>query len=254
MTIVLLKVLLGIAGGCYLLSAALYLLKKDRTAYLFTVAAWLLNVTVVGVNWVNNGYVPFISMYQVLTFLGACFPLAGVYMRFIRKDQLTAPYFALCSGVVMVGTVFMNATLIWHYVPALQSVWFVPHVFSYMLSYSLCGVASLLSIMWFFYRKNRVDLDKSIYHLVSVAFPFMTVGMFFGAIWANEVWAEFWSWDAKENWALVTWMMYAIYLHCRRHVKLQKYQYIFTILGLLALFMAFQGVNLFGVDSAHSYT
>ena len=254
MTVTVLKYLLAAAGAGYLLSAVMFRLKKDKAAYFSAAVGWLLNTVVIAINWIHNGYVPFVSMYQVLTFLGACFLLVGAYMRFVRKDRLTAPYFVLCSAIVMAGTVIMDATLVWHFVPALQSIWFVPHVFSYMLSYSLCAVASLLSVVWIFSRSNREALDRSIYPLVSVAFPFMTAGIFLGAIWANEVWTEFWSWDAKENWALVTWLIYALYLHCRRHAKLKKYQYIFTILGVIALFMAFQGVSLFGIESSHSYS
>ncbi len=254
MSIQIMKVILGCAAAGYLLSAVFFWCKKRIPSYIANGIAWVLNAFVVGVNWVNNGYVPFVSMYQVLTFLGLCFTLANIYMLAVHKDNWISPYFNLCSCVVMIGCLFMNATMIWHFVPALQSVWFVPHVFSYMLSYSLCAVASVLSIVWFFNKRNRENLDRGIYNLVMVAFPFMTAGMFMGAIWANEVWTEFWSWDPKENWALITWMLYAIYLHCRRHKSLKKFQYVFTILGIVALFMAFQGVNLFGAGGEHSYS
>ena len=254
MSILVLKILLGVAAAGYFLSAILFWCKKRVPAYIANGVAWVLNAVVVATNWVNNGYVPFVSMYQVLTFLGLCFTLANVYMVLVHKDEWVSPYFNLCSGVVMIGCCIMNATLIWHFVPALQSVYFVPHVFCYMLSYSLCAVASVLSVIWYFNKGNRENLDRGIHNLVLVAFPFMTAGLLLGAIWANQVWTEFWSWDAKENWALVTWVFYALYLHCRKYKSLQKFQYVFTILGIVALFMAFQGVNIFGASGEHSYS
>ncbi|MBR5296088.1 MAG: cytochrome c biogenesis protein CcsA, partial [Clostridia bacterium] len=64
-------------------------------------------------------------------------------------------------------------------------------------------------------------MEKGVYNLVLTAFPFMTMAMFWGAIWANEVWGNFWSFDAKENWALMTWLMYTVYLHFRRQASLK---------------------------------
>lgn len=254
MTMTIMKLLLGIAALGYVAAGIAFMGKRRILPWICGGIAWVLNASVVATNWIHNGYVPFVSMYQVLTFLGMCFPLCLLYVRFALKDEHSTPYFCWCAGVVMVGTVFMDATLIWHFVPALQSMWFVPHVFCYMLSYTLCTVASLLSVVWYCRPAKRDVIAQSVYNLVVVAFPFMTAGMIFGAIWANAVWTEFWSWDAKENWALITWLLYALYLHCRRHASTQKLQYICTILGFLALFMAFQGVNLFGSGGVHAYT
>ncbi len=253
MSIGLMKTLLAFSALFYLSSAILSFLKKKKISACLGLGALLLNLSAVVGNFINNGYVPFVSMYQVLAFLGVCFTFADIYTVFVCKDSQITPYFRLCSFAVMMGCCFMDATAIWHFVPALQSVWFVPHVFCYMLSYSLCTVASVLSAVRYFY-KNREDADKGIYRLVTVAFPFMTAGMLMGAVWANEVWTEFWSWDAKENWALITWLCYSLYLHCLKWEKLKKYAYVFNILGFFALFMAFQGVNIFGTTGVHSYS
>lgn len=254
MNITVMKILLGLAAVGYLSAGVAFACKRTKLPWILNAIGWLLNTTVVAVNWIHNGYVPFVSMYQVLTFLGMCFTFCLLYVWKVQKETYSAPFFCLCAGVVMIGTVCMDATLIWHFVPALQSGWFVPHVFCYMLSYTLCTVASVLSVVWYVHRPKREEIANGIYQLVMLAFPFMTMGLLFGAMWANDVWTEFWSWDAKENWALITWLLYALYLHCRRHKSLQKFQYICTILGFIALFMAFQGVNLFGGSGIHAYT
>ncbi len=254
MSMTVVKMLLGLAAAGYLLSGVAFLLKKNTLGWLANTVGWGFNAVVVIINWMHNGYVPFVSMYQVLTFLGCCFTFCLLFVWKVQKERFSAPIFSLMAGVVMIGTLIMDGTLIWHFVPALQSPWFVPHVFCYMLSYSLCTVASVLSVVWICVPSHRKEIDNSIYRLVMLAFPFMTAGMLMGAIWANEVWTEFWSWDAKENWALITWLFYTLYLHCRRHRSLVKFCHVCTLLGLLALFMAFQGVNLFGAGGVHAYS
>ena len=238
----------------YFTSAILYWTDKRKFAYIANGAGWLLNSVIIGINWINNGYMPFVSMYQVVTFLGICFTLTYLYFHFVNKQYWMAKYFSICSGIIMIGAAVMNPTVIWHLAPALQSVWFIPHVFAYMLSYSLCTVASILAVIWYFNKNKRDEIEGGIYNLVLIAFPFMTFGMLSGAIWANEAWSEFWSWDIKENWSLVTWLCYGTYLHCRFHKSFKKLKNIFVILGLIALLITFQGVSLFGASSPHSYT
>ena len=97
-------------------------------------------------------------------------------------------------------------------------------------------------------------LEKGIYDLVLTAFPFMTMAMLWGAVWANEVWGNFWSFDAKENWALMTWLMYTAYLHFRRHASLKKYAKIFVILGFVCMLVTMIGVNMMGGSSQHAYS
>ncbi|HIZ55362.1 MAG TPA: cytochrome c biogenesis protein CcsA [Firmicutes bacterium] len=254
MMAVLLKIIILCAALGYLLSAVLYWRRKNKAAFILHGAAWILNGTVILVNWVINGYMPFVSMYQVLTFLSFCFTLSALYMHFIRKQGWLFPYFSLCSGIIMTGVFWMDASLVWHFAPALQSVWFLPHVFSYMLSYTLCAVSFVLTLVRLIRRKEQEKMERGVYDTVCLAYPFMTAGMLFGALWANEVWGHFWSWDPKENWSLVTWLLYALYLHCRRLPKYRGLATACIIIGFAALLMTFLGVNFFGAGALHSYT
>ena len=139
--------------------------------------------------------------------------------------------------------------------PALQSIWFVPHILAYMIAYSLSAVAFILTIVGCFAKvDHRPRLEHGTYNLVLTAFPFMTMGMFFGAIWANSVWGDFWSFDAKENWSLVTWLMFTLYLHFRRHVSLRKYAKVFVVLGFIGVVITMLFVNLMGGSSQHTYS
>ena len=137
--------------------------------------------------------------------------------------------------------------------PALQSVWFVPHVAVYMFSYSLLGCATLLAVYQFF---TRNDLYEAIDRLIYAGVAFFTIGMLTGALWAKEAWGEFWSWDAKESWAAVTWMLYMLSIHLRLMGKTDKrLNGVVLIIAFFALQMCWYGVNYLpsATESIHIY-
>lgn len=163
------------------------------------------------------------------------------------------------QAVIMTGVFFMEASAsVWTFPPALQSAYFVPHVFSYMISYSLVAVAAILCVLSFIAGKKKerdtvLLYDKGIYNLVCTGFPFMVLGMFLGALWANACWGNYWTWDNKEIWSLVTVMMLSVYLHFRRHSALQKYAKYFVLAALVCEVITLLFVNMFGGDSLHTY-
>ena len=193
-------------------------------------------------------------MYQVLTFLGVTFALVYVYIRYMHEGEFMKRYFIVSQGVIMTGVFFMSQASEWHFPPALQSAFFIPHVFSYMISYCLVAVAALLSVIAFFLVKEKRTLyQKGAYNLVLTGFPFMVLGMFLGALWANECWGEYWSWDNKEVWSLVTVLSLSVYLHFRRQEKLKKYAPIFVVLAFAFEIITLFFVGMFGGDSIHAY-
>ena len=252
------QAILCIAIASAVLYAAAALLRCFKKSKTIGAVAWIVavagNAVMVGNNWVINGYVPFVSMYQVLTFLSLTFSLMYLYGKYLHDGGWMDKYFCLVPAICMIGVCFMGIGSEWHYPPALQSVWFVPHVLVYMIGYTVSAVAFILTIVSFFDKKNRQRLDAGVYNLVCIAFPFMTAGMFFGAVWANEVWGNFWSFDAKENWSLVTWLMFAIYLHFRRHNSFQKASKWFVILGFIGIIITMFFVNMMGGSSQHAYS
>ncbi|MGB9746941.1 MAG: cytochrome c biogenesis protein CcsA [Bacteroidales bacterium] len=104
--------------------------------------------------------------------------------------------------------------------PALQSIWFAPHVIVYMLSYALLGVSSVTAWIGLYrHYQSRFDRQTLYYadNLVYLGFSLLTLGLLFGALWAKEAWGHYWTWDPKETWALLTWLTYLIYIHFRYH-------------------------------------
>ena len=97
------------------------------------------------------------------------------------------------------------------------------------------------------------NLDNLSYRLIGVGFSFLTIGILSGAVWANEAWGSYWSWDPKETWALITWINFAIYLHIRLVKGWQGQKpAIVASFGFIILWICYLGVNLLG-KGLHSY-
>ncbi len=227
--------------------------KKPETVF------WAMGVFVgaflVGRNWLVNGYVPFVSMYQVLTFLSLTFFPIYLLVKHLNKSNYSARYFQLTAGIVLTGVGFMDATDKWAFPPSLQSVWFVPHVLAYMIGYTLIGTACLITLVGFVKKSEREVTGRECNALARIAFPFMTAGMLLGALWANQVWGNYWSWDIKENWALITWLTLSVYLHFYKDKKLKKFTPILIVLTLVGVLMTMVFINLFdSTGSMHTYS
>lgn len=163
-------------------------------------------------------------------------------------------------------------------VPALQSNWLMMHVTVMILSYAALILGSLLSIGFLVitagknislepstqsaiqinynpsYRQNLAKiLDNLSYRVLGIGFPLLTIGILSGAVWANEAWGSYWSWDPKETWALLTWLVFAIYLHTRLTKGWEgKKPAVIASLGFITVWVCFLGVNLIG-EGLHSY-
>jgi len=248
-------VCLGAAILYYIAFATTYLNKKyQKLSLILWCGGIALNGAIVINNWIVNGYMPFVSMYQVLTFLGVTFALVYVYIRYMHNGLFMKRYFMVSQGVIMTGVFFMAQAAEWHFPPALQSAFFIPHVFSYMISYCLVAVASILTVISFFLKKEQHALyEKGAYNLVLTGFPFMVLGMFLGSLWANECWGNYWQWDNKEVWSLVTVLALTVYLHFRRHAKLKKFAPYFVVLAFVFEIITLFFVGMFGGDSMHAY-
>jgi cytochrome c-type biogenesis protein CcsB len=122
-----------------------------------------------------------------------------------------------------------------------------------------------LSYRYFFYNWcssviisiSRLKLLNSIdiwsYRTIGLGFPFLTIGIISGAVWANESWGSYWSWDPKETWALITWLVFASYLHSRITKKWEGVKTaLLGTLGFFVIWICYLGVNFLG-RGLHSY-
>ncbi len=105
-----------------------------------------------------------------------------------------------------------------------------------------------------YYKSQFIQqLDYWGYRIISLGFIFLTIGILSGAVWANEAWGSYWSWDPKETWAFITWIVFAIYLHTRTNIKLKgRNSAIVASIGFFVIWICYFGVNLLGIG-LHSY-
>jgi len=96
-------------------------------------------------------------------------------------------------------------------------------------------------------------IDELTYQMVVFGFLFLTIGIITGAVWANSAWGKYWTWDPKETWSLITWLIYAIFMHLRimRGWSGRSLAYV-SILGFLAVLFTYFGVN-YLLSGLHSY-
>ncbi|HGY5532534.1 MAG: c-type cytochrome biogenesis protein CcsB [Prochlorococcus sp.] len=178
-------------------------------------------------------------------------------------------------------------------VPALRSSWLVMHVSVIMCSYAALLVGSFLSVAVLFtdrqqtlelrsssigtggfrqakLAKSALDqseglqlspislsrteqLDSLSYRTITVGFLLLTIGLISGAVWANEAWGSWWSWDPKETWALICWLVYAAYLHTRFSRGWSgRRPALVAVAGIVVIVVCYIGVNLLGIG-LHSY-
>ena len=144
--------------------------------------------------------------------------------------------------------------------PALRSVWFGFHIGSAAIAYSAFIIAGGASLRYLLLaRKNAPDnavklnqMDYLSYRLIALGFLFLTITILVGAIWAEQAWSSFWTWDPKEVWALITWIVYAVYLHLHLRKKNQKMLAWFAIIAVPVVLFTFVGVNSL-MPGMHSY-
>nr|YP_009519598.1 cytochrome c biogenesis protein ccs1 [Udotea argentea]AYC65555.1 cytochrome c biogenesis protein ccs1 [Udotea argentea] len=144
-------------------------------------------------------------------------------------------------------------------IPALQSNWLVMHVTVMLLSYATLIFGSILSIAFLFLFKSSNttillnQIDQLSFRSIGIGFSLLTIGVLSGSVWANEAWGSYWSWDPKETWSLITWVIFAIYLHLRLTQKWRGYKSaILGTVGFFIIWICFLGVN-FLAKGLHSY-
>ena len=105
-----------------------------------------------------------------------------------------------------------------------------------------------------YYRYQLIQqLDHWSYHIISLGFICLTIGILSGAVWANEAWGSYWNWDPKETWAFITWTIFGIYFHTRTNKKSEGFNSaIVASMGFVIIWICYFGVNLLGIG-LHSY-
>lgn len=226
---------------------------RDAAAQRTHLAVWVLALFLFAADWMLAQAPPFGNMRHVLAFFPLVMYPAAEYLRRYRGLCVDG-WLAAASAMALIGALCMPLQASWRQMPALQSPWFAPHVISYVLSYGLMTVAALMVLIRPLRGEKSVQDERTADALVKLAFPFMTFGLWSGALWADAAWGAYWSWDIKEVWALITWCIYLIYLHTERYAAFAAWRRPLLLLGFVAVLVTFFVVNLLpNIQSLHSY-
>jgi cytochrome c-type biogenesis protein CcsB len=234
--------------------------------------------------WVFEHYFPLSNLYESLIFLSWGISTIHLFVESQTKSRLIG---SISTPIMFFLSGFSTLTLppdmqkALPLVPSLQSNWLMMHVTMMMISYATLIVGSLLSILYLaflYFNKNtqkivlsngqndslltnlsfsKLSLLQTVdiwsYRIIGLGFPFLTIGIISGAVWANEAWGSYWSWDPKETWALITWLVFAVYLHSRL-LKGWQGEKAATLgsFGFFVIWICYLGVNFLG-KGLHSY-
>lgn len=219
-----------------------------------------------GMRWYLSGHAPWSNGYEALILVAWGALLAG--FSFARFSKITLAATALLAFfTLMTASHSSYDPQLTNLQPVLKSYWLIIHVATLTISYGFLGLAFVLGLMnlGLFSIKNttnyrRIDLMiRELTHIneinITVGLVLATVGTFLGGIWANESWGRYWGWDAKETWALVIVLSYAIILHFRLVPKM-KSLFVFNVGSVICfstVLMTFFGVNYYLSKGLHSY-
>lgn len=232
---------------------------SGRAATIVFAIGFIFNTIVVFNRWYVAGRPPFVNLFESLVFFAWSIVLIYLLVEFIYKWKSLGILASLMALLILGYASLLDAT-IQPLLPALQSNWLFIHAITYFLGYGAVTVSFMVSLLYLILSKNPsfdaprlAVLDMLSYRLIAFGFIFLTIGLTTGAVWANVAWGRYWSWDPKETWSLITWLIYALYLHLRlvRGWKGKGTAYL-SIIGFLAVMFTFLGVS-YLLSGLHSY-
>ena len=224
----------------------------------------ILTIQLIG-RWAISGHFPLSGLYESLLFLA--WGISFIYLfieNFIKNEfiGLIISPFLLCLLTFTEFSLPNDLQVTQPLVPALQSNWLFMHVSVMIISYASLLIGSLISIIYLALNTKQTAnaisdsllvFDNLSYRTIGIGFCFLTLGILSGAVWANETWGTYWSWDPKETWALITWLTFAIYLHTRLLYGWDgKKSAILGSCGFVLIWVCYLGVNLLG-KGLHTY-
>ncbi|MEE8319506.1 MAG: c-type cytochrome biogenesis protein CcsB [bacterium] len=217
----------------------------------------------------SRGGIPLATnMYESLVFFSWC--LVTTYLLMTKKypAPVVGAFVIPIASILMAASAMLPNKGIVALPPALKSYWLPFHVTFSFMGDAMFAIACAAGVMYLiqekqlkskkpgalYYRLPSLDvLDQINYRALTVGFPLLTLGIITGSIWAQYAWGAYWSWDPKETWSLITWLIYAALLHARFTAgwRGRRAAYI-SIIGFMAVLFTFLGVNLL-LSGLHAY-
>ena len=238
--------------------------KAGKIAGYVMVIGFVLHTAALVTRGIGAGRLPLTNQYEFAT--SFAWGISLCFLMFLWKYHFQA-LGAFVTPVIflLIGYAAMQSREVRELMPALRSNWLGIHVSTAILSYGAFGVSFAVSLMFLMRQKVKDNvfwqehipeeqkLDMISYRAVSLGFLFLTFVIITGAIWAERAWGSYWSWDPKETWSLITWIIYALYLHLRISKGWKnKSAAMFAVIGFICVIFTYIGVNTL-IPGIHSY-
>jgi len=266
--------LLYIALFFYALSTTFYLIyltvtKKtiERMGHYFLITGFSFHILATFVRYLKAGHTPITNSYEALSFFSLCIACFFLYIKkMYRMDILGCIILPALTTILVFAFAFPAE--IKPLPVVLNSYWLPVHAIFSFIGNAIFLISFFVSVIYLIAEKNikmkifsptaakfpsLETLDSINYRCISYGFLFLTIGIITGSIWASATWGSYWSWDPKETWSLITWIVYAILIHNRLTIgwRGKKTAYM-MIIGFLSILITFFGVSFF-LGGQHSY-
>ncbi|OGW41524.1 MAG: c-type cytochrome biogenesis protein CcsB [Nitrospirae bacterium GWD2_57_9] len=245
----------------YLLSAAGYIwyIIKPETKWAAKTSLWAaftgfaLHVAYFSFRWAESGRIPVTSFFEAANFLGMGIMLVFLIME-LRFKIAALGSFMLPLVLLLMLPAFAVSGDIKELNPVLKSGWLGVHTSFAVLGDAAFAFAFIVAVMYLiqehqlkakrlgaiFHRLPSLDIMDTLgYKALTFGWPLFTVGMITGSIWANRAWGTYWSWDPKETWSLITWVIYLALLHLRTIGWRGRKMAFLSILGFAFVLVSF---------------
>ena len=208
--------------------------------------------------WYISGNIPLSNGYETMAFVSLSTSLLTLLAIWMLRKQPFVCNTVTIGGLMIAGLTLLVAHLsemspqITSLMPVLHSPWLTTHVSLIMISYSLFAFMAVIAGVDLVKKDARLDaLNRLMLYPAEI---FLTIGIFLGAIWANQSWGTYWSWDPKEVWALISMLIYCIPFHTESlpFMKKTKVMDWYLIMAFLSILMTYFGVN-YLLGGMHSY-
>jgi cytochrome c-type biogenesis protein CcsB len=264
----------------YFIAFILYLLMMvmgkeilGRWATFVSLAGLLVQSFAIILRWVESyklgaGHAPLSNLYESLIFFAWAIMVLYLIMEWRTKNRTLGAFVTPLAFLAMAYASYSPniSSRIQPLIPALKSNWLIAHVLTCFFGYAAFGLSFGLSLMYLLKRVERPGQDKGLikrlpgtgilddlnYQMVVIGFLMLSLGIITGSVWAHSAWGSYWSWDPKETWSLITWLVYAAILHSRmmRGWRGKKIS-ILSIVGFSCVLFTYFGVNY--LAGLHSY-
>ena len=214
------------------------------------------------------GHAPLSNLYESLVFFSWTLMLLYLILEWRTKNRTIGTFVTPLVFLAMAYASFSPniSSQIQPLIPALKSNWLISHVITCFFGYAAFALSFGISIMYLLKRLDTAEkdnrflrlipsaaiLDDLNYQMIVIGFLMLTLGIITGSVWAHSAWGTYWSWDPKETWSLITWLVYASVIHTRlvRGWKGKKIA-ILSIVGFACVLFTYFGVNY--LSGLHSY-